>query len=294
MPKPGSSTPKQPGPWHLADRVQRLLYRNGWPARLSHRLGIRAVPRLVRYTIEIHSLPGQAAPLTLAFASDFHAGLTTDPELLRSACAALEAAKADVLLLGGDFVSLDARQIEWLAPLIGRIPAPLGRFAVLGNHDYWNGADHVARFLERAGVEVLTNRNRRLPPPFQHTWICGIDDFLSGEPDASAAFAGADGTRIVLMHAPANLLNLQGQRFDLAICGHTHGGQIALPGGAPIHVAKGPLSRTYSRGRFLLKDGGTLIVSVGLGCSTVPIRANSDPEVILCTISSASARSELP
>ncbi len=280
----GPQSPSQIALWRLADRLQLLLYRNGWPARLLHRLGARPAPRVVQHTIELDGATQQTVPLTVAFASDFHAGITTDPELLRGACAALEAAKADVLLLGGDFVSLDARQIEWLAPLLGRIPAPLGRFAVLGNHDRWNGADHVVRSLEKAGVEFLINRNRRLPPPFQHIWICGLDDFLTGEPDASAALAGAGGRRIVLMHGPANLLNLRGLPFDLALCGHTHGGQIALPSGAPIHVAEGPLSRTFSRGRFRLSDGGTLIVSVGLGCSTVPIRVNAKPEIIVCTI----------
>ena len=230
--------------------MQLLLYRNGWPARLSHRFCVRTVPRIAHHAIELDGSAPQTPSLTLAFASDFHAGVTTDPGVLRHACAMLEAADADLLLLGGDFVSLDARQIEWLAPLLGRIPARLGRFAVLGNHDYWNGADQVVRSLERAGIELLTNRNRRLPPPFDHIWICGLVDFLGGNRDAVAAFTGADGSRIVLMHAPANLLNLEGQRFDLAICGHTHGGQIALPGGMPIHVAVGPLSRTYSRGVF--------------------------------------------
>ncbi len=242
-------------------------------------------------TVEHHvGLSGDAtgAPsLTVAFASDFHAGVTTDPRVLQRGCEALNLAKPDVLLLGGDFVSLDARHIDWLAPLLAQIPAPLGRFAVLGNHDYWNGAGHVIRGLEAAGIEVLTNRNLRLPPPFQHIWICGLDDFLSGEPDARAAFAGADGARIVLMHAPANLLDLDGERFDLALCGHTHGGQIALPGGTPLHVAVGPLSRDYNRGRFRMEHGGTLVVSVGLGCSTLPIRLNSEPEIILCRIAPA-------
>ena len=139
--------------------MQLLLYRNGWPARLSHRFCVRTVPRIAHHAIELDGSAPQTPSLTLAFASDFHAGVTTDPGVLRHACAMLEAADADLLLLGGDFVSLDARQIEWLAPLLGRIPARLGRFAVLGNHDYWNGADQVVRSLERAGIELLTNRN---------------------------------------------------------------------------------------------------------------------------------------
>jgi predicted MPP superfamily phosphohydrolase len=86
------------------------------------------------------------------------------------------------------------------------------------------------------------------------------------------------------MHAPANLLDLDGARFDLALCGHTHGGQIALGDGTPIHVGIGPLSRDYNRGRFRMNHGGVLVVSVGLGCSTLPVRLNCDPEIVLCKV----------
>lgn len=279
----------QPGFWRWVDRLERLIYRNGWPARLARRLGHRPVVRVAEHAIELSAGVPEARTLTVAFASDFHAGPTTSPELLRQAAEALEAVRPDVLLLGGDFVSLDVGQIDWLAPLLGRIPAPLGRFAVLGNHDHWNGADRIVRALEAAGIEVLTNRNRRLAPPFQNVWICGLDDFVSGVPNATLALSGADGARLVLMHAPGNLRNLDGERFDLALCGHTHGGQLALPGGMPITVAPGPLSRVYSRGRFPLPRGGTLLVSVGLGCSTVPLRVNSPPEILLCRIGTRSS-----
>ena len=286
---PGSGQIRQvarPHPAHsqLADRLQLLLYRNGWPARLSERLGFRPAVRAVEHHVALQEHATGDPTLTVAFASDFHAGVTTDPRVLQRACELLTLAQPDVLLLGGDFVALDAGHIEWLAPLLGRIPAPLGRFAVLGNHDHWNGADRVIRGLETAGIEVLTNRNRRLPSPFEHTWVCGLDDFLCGEPDARAALAGADGTRIVLMHAPSNLLDLDGERFAVALCGHTHGGQIALPGGTPLHAGLGPLSRDYNRGRFRMDHGGSLIVSVGLGCSTLPIRLNSEPEIVVCRI----------
>ncbi len=226
--------------------------------------------------------------LRAAFASDFHAGVTTDPDLLRRACQALELAKPDLLLLGGDFVALESAQIGWLAPLLGMIPAPLGRFAVLGNHDVWNGAAQVSSALQAAGIEVLVNRNRRLPPPFENLWICGLDDPLAGAPDGPASLAGAHGGRIVLMHSPAGLLSLDGARFDLALCGHTHGGQIAFATGAPVLAAPGPLCRRYNRGRFQVDTGGVLLVSVGLGCTTLPFRLNSDPEIIVCNLSSAS------
>ena len=92
--------------------------------------------------------------------------------------------------------------------------------------------------LTTAGMDVLINRNVRLPPPFDRVWICGLDDHPGGTPNADAALASAAGVRVVLMHSPSNLLDLGRRRFDLALCGHTHGGQIALPGGIPLVVPK--------------------------------------------------------
>jgi predicted MPP superfamily phosphohydrolase len=265
----------------LLARFQRLVYWGGWPFRLTRALGGRPRVRTTRYVVPVsHAGP----PLTIAYASDFHAGPTTDPGLLRAACDALRAAAADVLLLGGDFVTLIASEIDWLAAELGRIPAPFGRFAVLGNHDWCTNPDRIIHALEAAGIQVLINESFQLGPPYGHIWICGLDDYGYGKPDATAALASADGIRIVLMHAPSGLLDLGKERFDLAICGHTHGGQIALPGGRALVVPHGPLSRRHTRGRFDLGGGRTLIVSVGLGCVVLPLRLFADPEVVVCTI----------
>jgi predicted MPP superfamily phosphohydrolase len=229
-------------------------------------------------------------PLRIGFASDFHAGPTTHPSVLACAIEELANADLDVLLLGGDFISLDARFIDPLAERLGEVPARLGRYAVLGNHDLWVDHAYVQGRLERAGIEMLTNSNRALPPPYDAVSICGLDDHGSGRPDAEAAFEGAGGVRVVLMHAPSSLLDIGEHRFDLAFCGHTHGGQIALPSGRPMIVPEGRLSRRYCRGAHELSGERFLYVSRGVGCSTVPLRAWSSPEVVICTLR-ASTRS---
>jgi hypothetical protein len=264
--------------------LERALYRNGWPARLGYAVGMPLSPLVRRLTITLPEGPQAHRPLRIAYASDFHAGPATHPALLDAACAALRDARPDLLLLGGDFVGSDAAAIDALVPLLREIPAPLGRFAVLGNHDWWSSPERIVNALTTAGVDVLINRNVRLPPPFDRVWICGLDDHLGGTPDADVALAGAAGNRVILMHSPSNLLDLGPRRFDLALCGHTHGGQIALPGGIPLVVPKGLLSRRYSRGRYDLDTGGILIVSVGVGCTLLPFRAFAHPEILVCDV----------
>ena len=270
------------GGW--GERFERFIYKGGWPARVAARLGYHPRVRVMTHRVKVPTEGRERRSIRLAYASDFHAGPTTNPEVLRSAAETMAAARPDLLLLGGDFVCADPAAIHALAPQLGRIPAPLGRFAVLGNHDWWTDPGLIAAELERSGVRLLTNTNVRLPPPFDDIVLCGLDDPWAGTPDGRAAFAGADGTRLVLMHEPSGLLDIGDEPFALAVCGHTHGGQIALPGGFPLVVPHGPLSRRYSRGRFTVAGGGVLLVSVGVGCSTLPFRLFADPEVLVCEV----------
>ncbi len=263
---------------------QRLLAGTSWPARLARVLGGQRRIRILEYDVEA-TRPGlPRGTLRIGFASDFHAGPITHPALLAAACDALAALRPDLLLLGGDFVSLDAAAIGPLAEWLGRVPAPLGRFAVLGNHDYWNGAQQVARRLEAAGIRVLRNEAVQLPAPYHEVTLCGLDDDLAGTPEPLARFAPRSEVRLLLMHGPSGLLAADGIPFALALCGHTHGGQIALPGGKPLLLPPGALCRRYPGGRYQPGPGRTLIVSRGVGYSTVPVRAFSPPEVVLCRL----------
>jgi predicted MPP superfamily phosphohydrolase len=124
----------------------------------------------------------------------------------------------------------------------------------------------------------------RLPAPFDAVVVSGLDDHMSGAPDAAAAVRDEAAARIVLMHAPSGLLDIGDRRFDVAMCGHTHGGQVALPDGRPLLVAHGQLSRRFSAGRYDLGDGRTLLVSRGLGCTIVPVRLNAQAAVTICTL----------
>ena len=273
----------------LFDFVLNGALRSGWARTVSYRLGLHGRLRLREHTLRVRSVR-DTPPLRVGFASDFHAGPVTHPAHIDTAAELLTAAQPDILLLGGDFVSLNVGYVDDVARRLGAIPAALGRFAVLGNHDYRRRrAAIVARALELQGIEVLQNDNVRLPAPHADVWICGLDDYELGTPDGEAALAHAEGTRLVLMHGPDGLLALGDRPFAAAFAGHTHGGQIALPWGTPIVVPGGKLDRRYSHGQFHLHpepNRGHLLVSRGVGCSAFPIRAFADPEVHLIRVES--------
>lgn len=265
-------------------RLNELVAGSGWPAQLAYHVGFQRSVSVEGHAIVVPQSPSSMPEVTIAFASDFHAGPVTHPRLLEAACQALRSSRPDVVLLGGDFVSFQPSNADSLAKLLAEIHAPLGKFAVLGNHDLWAGADQIVRKLRTADIRVLCNQNVQLPQPHESIWICGLDDGFYGQPDPESAFEGAEGVRIVLMHSPAGLTHVQNHDFLLALCGHTHGGQIALPGGRPILLPRGSLCRKHACGRFELNPGRTMIVSRGVGCSAVPFRIFADADVVVCKL----------
>ena len=261
------------------------LYRGHWPARVTHALGMQRRVRVVEHRIETARWPAGAPPLRLAFASDLHAGPTTHPSVLDEGFAVLAAQRADAILLGGDYVFLSARFIPAVAERVAQLRAPLGIYGVLGNHDLWADDAAIVAALERSGARMLINERIALPAPFAHVALVGLDDPWTGVRTA-APFRDDDQVRVILVHAPEALLHLGDQPFELAVCGHTHGGHVALPGGIPI-VAPGPLSRRYAHGRHALSRDRTLIVSRGVGSTEVAPRFYADPDITVVELGPA-------
>ncbi|HEU4628251.1 MAG TPA: metallophosphoesterase [Gemmatimonadaceae bacterium] len=282
----------------LAEIFWDTVYVGGWPSRLARPLGLQG-----RFGVAEHrfALPGRAAgrpPLRVAFASDFHASPATAPSLVADACRALADARPDLLLLGGDFVSFHARHVDALARRLAAIEAPLGKLAVLGNHDLVGDDAYIVRRLAEAGVRTLVNANVRLPAPHDDVWVCGLDDPTQGHPDADAAFggidgaaggAGAGGVRLLLVHSPDGLATAGARLWAVGFCGHVHGGQFLLPGGRILVTHKTPYSKRYVRGGVVevpAPGGGTrpLLVSRGIGQGNLPLRHGADPQVHVVTL----------
>jgi predicted MPP superfamily phosphohydrolase len=286
MADPVAHAGKKPWGQILIAKVTERLLEPAFVARWAYRCGLQGELRVTAHSVVSQSQAVLARPLRIAFASDFHAGAKTSPEIFSRLFQHVRESNADVLLLGGDYIDARSDRISVLIESgLQQCRPPLGIFAVLGNHDHWSGAELVTRLLTEAGVHVLVNRSVPLEPPFGNVRICGIDDPWMGARDIRTAFAQTTGAiKIFLAHSPDGLLLLEDEHFDVAFAGHTHGGQVTFPSGTPIITAGGPLARRYSRGRFEIPGKGTLFVSRGVGCSTLPVRINSDPELIVCTL----------
>jgi len=275
------------------ERLYDLVYAGGWPSWLARPLGLQGQLHLTTHRLTIANDGAPIPPLRIAFASDLHGGPGTHPATIRGACRLLAEAKPQLLLLGGDFVSFHARHVERVLEAIDQIDAPLGRFAVLGNHDLIADDVWLVQRLETIGVRTLVNENVRLAAPYDRLWVCGLDNTEQGTPDGRRAVAGADGLRLILMHSPDGLTALGGASFAMAFTGHVHGGQFVLPGGRSLIGVKGPLSQRYlDGGLFELGAQGEriLLVSRGIGQGSLPMRFRADPEVHACDLAFDSVR----
>lgn len=264
----------------LVESLLRVAYRGDWPARLWGVLPAAGALSTVRYELVLPA--GDGDTCRIAFVSDLHVGPTTPVTLLEKAFTTLRREEPDVLLLGGDYVFLDAKpdRLEALGALVESVNCSV-KLAVLGNHDLWTSDGAIVETLAGAGATVLVNEAVALPDPWSDVVVLGLDDPWTGRCDPSAAAAQTNGepVRIVLCHSPDGLRLLSGLRFDLFLCGHTHGGQIATPWG-PIVLPYGRMCRRYPYGlqRF---ESGVVYVSRGLGGVELPIRTFARPDVML-------------
>lgn len=234
-----------------------------------------------RERIDLDKSLGQRGHLRVAFASDLHAGRLTPTGTISSACEALMAAKPDLILLGGDFVCSQSEELQPILESLGKLLAPCGVFAVMGNHDHSANADAISAQLESVGISVLRNRSVLLAKPFDNVLLVGLDDHLGGDARPADARWDASCATLLLIHQPSGLLDAGDRPFDVALAGHTHGGQITLPGGFAPVAASGPLSRMYAAGRYQLCRSRVLCVSVGVGHSLLPFRLGTRTEVLI-------------
>jgi predicted MPP superfamily phosphohydrolase len=244
---------------------------------------------LQRHVLTIPGWPRLPRPLRLVFMTDLHVGSHAD-DVARLAAIADEAAALapDLALFGGDYVNMQlfgGGRVPPLtvAKLLTRIKAPLGRFAILGNHDYTYGETEVAAALTDHGITVLDHERHAMTVGNHVIDLVGLPDAHVIRPRLRAVLAGLSSERpaIVLTHDPVWFKDVPAGPF-LTLAGHTHGGQIKLPiVGVLKNSTRAPLR--WSHG-LIVEDGRHLIVSAGLGTSGIPLRIGVPPEYAVLDI----------
>ncbi|MFK7600666.1 metallophosphoesterase [Deinococcus sp. SM5_A1] len=246
-------------------------------------------------THHTRALPGLTRPLRVAFLTDLHFGLFIYGGSVRAWVDATNAARPDLIVLGGD--QMDYRADEAPAALLAelkRLKAPLGVYGVWGNHDYGSFGKYYSphygprrpdwpqrREALRAayaevGVTILRNEGRSVRDDL---YLAGVDDLWEGKVDLGAALAGKPsvGGTLLISHNPDLLPDLP-PGLGLVLSGHTHGGQIRLPLiGAPVVPSK--YGQRYAMGWVTGAHDTPGYVGRGLGLSGVPLRNLCEPEI---------------
>ena len=239
--------------------------------------------RLRRRTLRLAHWPAELAGLRVAVMSDLHTGAPhVDVPKVEQLVAAINRARPDLVALLGDYVDPTlpfgaAVAPEAVAAALGRLRAPLGVVAVLGNHDWVHTGPDMARCLRAAGVTVLEND---AVAAGERLWVAGVgaEGERAANPGAALARVPADAAVLLLSHHPDTFVRAPG-RLALTLAGHTHGGQVALPGlgGRQIPSRFGD---RFAAGH-IVEDGRHLFVSIGVGTSRFPIRLLAPPEIVV-------------
>jgi predicted MPP superfamily phosphohydrolase len=279
-----------------ASRLARWLGRN-W-ARISY--GRKVEPtwlELTQHEITLPGLPPILHGFRIAHLTDLHAGRSVPLWHLERAVEAANAQRADLIALTGDFVHSGVRYVPLLARTLSALKAPLGVFAVLGNHDFAVRSAlgirtnrklprYVEDALGNAGIQVLRNCSLTVCCRGQTVRVVGVDDLWSGACDLDKAFheAKAHEPTILLAHNPRVAEHLNGRRCDLVLSGHTHGGQINWPGYGRFLL--GRRSRHLAAGLYRHRDAW-VYVNRGVGHG-FRFRFGARPEVALLELRATS------
>lgn len=231
--------------------------------------------QITRFTVPA---PVQQA-IKIADLTDLHtSGLHRNE---RKVLAVLAQEQPDVIVITGDTLTGKSKYADYLntAPLLSRLHAPMGVWMVRGNWETFHPRKDERQLWKSMGVTLLVNQSAQIAP---NVWLVGLDEPWTGKPDLAAALKGvpADAYKIALFHSPAYFAKTAGQ-YQLALAGHSHGGQVRIPFLPPLWLPPGV--GQFVEGWFE-KNGSRMYVSRGIGMSTLPIRFDCPPELPIITL----------
>jgi uncharacterized protein len=256
------------------------------------RFEAHADPEITHLELTFDDLPPGMDGLRVAQISDLHAGPLVKAAQVARWRTLVQAERPELLLLTGDVVDSLPEEAQLVADAFRDFPAPLGRFAILGNHDYFTDPRPIWKIMEGGGFQFLENRYAYVFRNGSHLALVGLQDPMARHghfrdirygpgPSPQIATQGlAPGTwRLCLSHRPSDwhLARKAGARLTLS--GHTHGGQINLIPGVSSALLLGP----YAAGLYR-KGKDVLYVNRGLGVVAIPVRLGAPPEITIFTL----------
>jgi uncharacterized protein len=245
-------------------------------------------------TIQIASWPAELNGLRIALIGDIHTdNRFIDEKKLKKIVELTNAQNPDLVVLLGDYVqggrenAAHRVEPEITAAQLRNLKAPLGVYAVLGNHDWWYNGEKVRRAFESEGIPILEDDAKELNWHDKSFWLMGLADLWTRPQhiQQSLAKAPSGSTVIALTHNPDIFPDLP-QSVPLLLAAHTHGGQVNLPLiGTPVVPSRfGP---KYTAGH-VYENGHHLYVTTGIGTSIMRVRFRVPPEIVILTIASSS------
>jgi predicted MPP superfamily phosphohydrolase len=239
--------------------------------------------RTKRITVKTSKLPAGTGKISIAHLSDVHLGIIVRDRMLDKLVRIIDEEKPDLIVSTGDLIDGGIQHILYLGDKLKTLTARLGKFAVIGNHEFYTGIKKSARFLEDSGFTVLRGRSVNVNGSIS---IAGVDD-SEGRPDRE--FENPPSEEAVLREIPRDRFTLLLKHkpeindaslglFDLQLSGHTHGGQIF-----PINIAVRLFFYPHSSFKRLSRDSA-INVSGGIGTAGPPVRLFTPPEVVFIDV----------
>jgi predicted MPP superfamily phosphohydrolase len=251
--------------------------------------GERAWLQARRVPVSVPDLPAFLDGFTIAHLSDLHRGPFISEEHIREAARLAMAYTPDIVVLTGDHVSFKAKYAKSAVSALSSLKAEYGVYAVLGNHEYWT--DEVGRVTQThrdAGITVLINEAVGIAVGGTPWWLCGIDDMWEGKPDLERTLADVPDEifKILLCHEPDYADEAAKHGIPLQLSGHSHGGQVRLPGKGPLVLPAHAWKYPYGLQR-VGSSGTQVYTTSGVGVTFPPIRINCRPEVAIIRLTRA-------
>jgi predicted MPP superfamily phosphohydrolase len=257
---------------------------------LSLAAGVRALwphPRVVRRTVHIPGLPAAFDKYRVVQLSDVHCGPWTPASRVSAWVRRINGLRPDLVAVTGDLITTGSQYVNSVAEALGGLRARDGVFACMGNHDYFTDGEAFARALDGAGLTVLRNRGLPVERDGSRIYVAGVDDTWTNRANVPAALGARphDAATVLLAHDPLLFLEAASRGVELTLSGHTHGGQIAVPGLARrLNLAR--LLTPFTMG--LYRSGrSTLYVNRGAGTTGPPIRLGAPSEIAVLTLRAA-------